>query len=99
MAFDFMEGTTASQFGKDKHGWKVLLKVLEHFNGKPFNKVSSAMDHFFAAENLKDGETYANLAVRFEQASQQCHDCKLEIQDPIDIRQFLILPDISEGAE
>ena len=45
-AFEYLEGTDASQFaGKD--GWRTLLKVLEHFDEKPIVKVGTAMDCLF----------------------------------------------------
>ena len=86
-AFEYLEGTDASQFqGED--GWRILLKILEHFDEKPIVKVGSAMDCFFSCEAIKENETYGDLAVRIDQAVQKCSDCKLEIPDPIKIRHF-----------
>ena len=75
-AFDYLDGTDASQFsGKD--GWKVLLKVLEHLDEKPIVKVGTEMEVFFTCESLKENETYGDLAVRLDQAVQKCADCNL----------------------
>ena len=46
------------------------------------------MDWFFSCDAAKENETYGDLAVRIDQAAQKCSDCKLEIPDPIKIRQF-----------
>ena len=86
-AFEYMEGTDASQF-QGRSGWRILLKVLEHFDEKPILKVGAAMDCFFSSDAIKENETYGDLAVRIDQAAQKCFDCKLEIPDHINIRQF-----------
>ena len=52
-AFEYLEGTTAQQFAGDD-GWKVLLKILDHFDERPIVKMGTAMDQFFNAETLKD---------------------------------------------
>jgi len=52
-AFEYLQGTNARQFsGND--GWRVLLKVLEHFDEKPIVKVGTALDGFFTCESLKE---------------------------------------------
>ncbi len=76
-----MEGADASQF-QGRGGWRILLKVLEHFDEKPIVKVGSAMDCFFSCEPIKENETYGDLGVRIDQAAQKCSDCKLEIRTP-----------------
>ena len=71
------------------------MKVLEHFDEKPIAMVGTAMDGFFTCESLKENETYGDLAVRLDQAVQKCADCKLEIPDPIKIRQFFQAADMT----